>query len=202
MAIFFFFLLIFFNEWAFICSFIFPYTWNLTCSFFSFVNIIIAHVSFCKNSKIELYCTWQQLSQYDCLIKIFFQKHKDMYKQQSLCKLLSQNVINMSLLKVLVLIVFFVYFRWHESASKCHTCTKKVRGRINPLFRKWRSGKWRLVGVSRTLVWGQSTPPRGPWPLSVYPLRVCSFLFFKNWLVGLTGLRWSFQLKFGMATSF
>ena len=160
----------------------FSYTWNLTCPFFSFVNIIIAHISFCKNSKPELYDTWQQLSLYDCLIKIFFQKHKYMYKQQSLCKLLSQNVINMSLLKVLVLSVFFVYFRWHESASKCHTCTNKVRGRINPLFRKWRSGKWRLVGVSRTLVWGRSTPPRGrgPWPPECLSSSCLQFSIFKK----------------------
>ena len=86
--------------------------------------------------KQELYHTSQKNTQYDCPVNIFSHKHKYMYKEQSLCKLLSQNVINMSLLKALVLSVVLVYFRWHESVSKCHTCTKKVRRRIKPVFRK------------------------------------------------------------------
>ena len=117
-------------------------------------------------SKINLQALWievflsknyitlpKKISQYDSPINIFSRKHKYMYKEQSLCKLLSQNVINMSLLKALVLSVVLVYFRWHETVSKCHTCTKKVRRRIKPVFRKWRSGEWRPIGGSRDLGW-------------------------------------------------
>ena len=40
-------------------------------------------------SKLELYHTSQQLSQHDCPIRIFSHKHKCMYMEQTLCKLLS-----------------------------------------------------------------------------------------------------------------
>jgi hypothetical protein len=40
-------------------------------------------------SKSELYHTSQQLSQHDCPIRIFSYKHKCMYKEQTVCKLLS-----------------------------------------------------------------------------------------------------------------
>ena len=42
-------------------------------------------------SKPKQYHTSQQLSQYDCPIKIFFHKNKYMYMEQTLCKLLSQE---------------------------------------------------------------------------------------------------------------
>jgi hypothetical protein len=53
-------------------------------------------------SKPELYHTPQQLSQHGCPIKYFSHRHKYMYMEQSLCKLLSQNVINMSLFNILI----------------------------------------------------------------------------------------------------
>jgi len=40
-------------------------------------------------SKSELYHTSQQLSQHDCPITIFSHKHKCMYMEQTLCKILS-----------------------------------------------------------------------------------------------------------------
>ena len=40
-------------------------------------------------SMLELYHTSQQLSQHDCPIRIFSHKHKSMYMEQTLCKLLS-----------------------------------------------------------------------------------------------------------------
>jgi hypothetical protein len=40
-------------------------------------------------SKSELYHISQQLSQHDCPIRIFSHKHKCMYMEQTLCKLLS-----------------------------------------------------------------------------------------------------------------
>jgi len=51
-------------------------------------------------SKLKLYHTSQQLSQHDCPIRMFSHKHKCMYMEQTLCKLLSQNVMNMSLFKL------------------------------------------------------------------------------------------------------
>ena len=128
----------------------------------------------------ELYHTSQKISQHDCPIKIFSHKHKYMYKEQSLCKLVSQNVINMSLLKALVLSVVLVYFRWHESVSKCHTCTKKVRRRIKPVFRKWRSGKWRPIGGSRDLGWvgRPHLEVPGPWVFLLFKRRILMLALF------------------------
>ena len=42
-------------------------------------------------SKSELYHNSQQFSQHDCPIKIFYHKHKYMYMEQTLCKLLFQK---------------------------------------------------------------------------------------------------------------
>ena len=158
-------------------------------------------------SKINLQALWievflsknyitlpKKISQYDSPINIFSNKHKYMYKEQSLCKLLSQNVINMSLLKALVLSVVLVYFRWHESVSKCHTCTKKVRRRIKPVFRKWRSGEWRPIGGSRDLGW-VSWPHLevpDPWVFLLFKrhiLMLALFYFSKidPWPTGLWG---------------
>jgi hypothetical protein len=62
----------------------------------------------------ELYHTPQQLSQYDFPI-YFSHKHKYMYKEQSLCKLLSQNVISMSLFKILIEMLFWFILKRNMS---------------------------------------------------------------------------------------
>jgi hypothetical protein len=52
-------------------------------------------------SKSELHHTSQQLSQYDCPIRIFSHKHKCMYMEQLYASFYLKGVINMSLFKIL-----------------------------------------------------------------------------------------------------
>ena len=97
-------------------------------------------------SKPELYHISQQLSQYDCPIKIFSHKHKYMYMEQTLCKLLSKKCLKHVTFQNFNPSVVLVHFRLHKSMSKCHTCTQKRRGSVKLAFRSEASvveaGRW------------------------------------------------------------
>ena len=87
-----------------------------------------------RMSKPELYHTPQQLSQYDCPIKIFSHKHKYMYMEQTLWNLLSQRCYKQVTFQNFNRSVVLVHFRLHKSMSKYQTCTKKMRGTIKLVF--------------------------------------------------------------------
>jgi len=97
-------------------------------------------------SKPELYHASQQLSQYEFPIRMFSQKHKYMYMEQSSCKLLSKKCHKHVTFQKFNPSVVLVHFKLHKSMSKYHTCTKKRRGIVKPTFGNEASaveaGKW------------------------------------------------------------